>query len=100
MTSIPPVDANAHTEIDIEDSCNCCWGRRIKKKPPLIRKNGSADLFKAGSPRIVRDATEVYNLNVNVDFSSSTPKHKRSATTYPKEGYDADSTQSTQDEKK
>lgn len=86
--SVPVATGNlkAHTEIEVEDSCNCCWGRKIKKQPsveiaypkaPLHRSHGRSDIFSAStpklltSPRLVKDANEVFNFNVNVTIEES-----------------------------
>lgn len=68
---IPPINANVHTELDMQDSCNCCWGRKVKKKKPkLERRDAAADLFVKEITVPVRDANEVYNLNVNVNVDT------------------------------
>ncbi len=89
MSGVPPISANPHTEIEIEDSCNCCWGRRVKKKPShLKRRDASADLFADQLEHPIRDANEVYNLNISVHVDtpkeSHDRKHTRAPTTYPK----------------
>ncbi len=97
MTSIPPINARADTEIDIQDSCNCCWGRKIKKKPTLSRSNAKLDLFADQLEKPVRDANEVYNLHVTVNVES--PNHSRRSSHGHRNShdsaYDAASTQST-----
>jgi len=75
-TPIPPINANAQTEIDIQDSCNCCWGRKVKKKPKLPRQDAAADLFVKEITVPVRDANETYNLNVNVNVDTHKIRRK------------------------
>jgi hypothetical protein len=73
--TIPPLTLTPTTEIEIEDSCNCCMPRR-PKKPALVRQDA------------VRDVQEVYNLTMtttNIHNESPRRRHIRSATTYPKE---------------
>lgn len=104
---IPPINVNPNTNIDMQDSCNCCWGRKVKPKPPLNRSNARADVFTISSPKMPKDANEVYDLHVSVNYHSKrdsnedTPKHVRNITRYPQnipDGYEADSTQSTKEE--
>jgi hypothetical protein len=90
---IPPITANPNTNIDIEDSCNCCWGRKVSKKPAFNRSNASLYLFAKELENPPRDANEVYNLKVTVNVE--TPNNSRRAM---HESYDADSTQSTKEE--
>lgn len=77
---IPPITVTPHTEIELEDSCNCCWGRR-QTKPPLKRSDAEADLFaeQLADPSAipVRDAHEVYNLNVNVTVQENAHHSRR-----------------------
>lgn len=46
MSMIPPVNANAHSSVEIDDSCNdccsCCWPRRVKKDPRRPQVNQSS----------------------------------------------------------
>lgn len=106
MTARPVTgDLEAQTHVEVVDSCNCCWGRKIKHKPAYNRSNAKMDLFAAGSPKLVRDANSVYNLGDIVPSDSphegSEKKHIRQQTKYPHDSsYDAGSTQSTQSDHK
>lgn len=77
--ALPPITVTPHTEIDVEDSCNCCWGRRQPDpRPPLERSYNQ----KNPPPELVRDSHDVYNFDVVIE----SPKgHRREPTTYPKE---------------
>ena len=62
MTPLPLV--SAQTAIDIERSCNCCWGKPRKQKKEI--KDLISEMQKP------RDSQEVYNFTVNIQ-----PKEKQ-----------------------
>lgn len=72
MAALPPI--NARSDIEIEDSCNCCWGPRKKKERKLTpaEKAFADKISHADEPK---DSSDVYNFNIHVDVS--TPKEKR-----------------------
>ncbi len=108
--SLPPITANPETTIEIEDSCNCCFPMKARKKKPKHAPLERQDAINDLADRLthpVRDANEIYNLKDSSQGYQS--QHIRQITTYPKgakymhstsnlhksDGYDADSTEST-----
>lgn len=67
--SLPPLSANAETQIELNDSCNCCWGKKKKKKEKDTTREKTQD-FVNQLMNPSRDANEVYNLHMSVDISS------------------------------
>jgi hypothetical protein len=77
MAAIPPLTLTPTTEIEIEDSCNCCIPKR-QSKPKLALQDA------------VRDVQEVYNLTMHTThITNESPHHHRQHTTYPKEKDDS-----------
>lgn len=100
MSAVPPVTSSTHTKYDQDDIATCCcFGRKIKKqepKPaPLTRGFASRQLDLP-----VRDASQIFALDTIVYPDGTERKHTRQVTQYPRDGIDADSTQSTVEEKK
>lgn len=72
---IPPLNVSPNTDINMNDSCNCCWGRKpkkIKEKPQLQRQDAFSqsvvDIAQLTKNLGTRDADEVYDLHMSVNI--------------------------------
>ena len=83
MAAIPPLTITPTTEIEIEDSCNCCWGRPVKKKTPAKISRSYSETMAAKFEQPVRDSHDIYNFDVVV---VQTPeKHRKDSGSHHKE---------------
>jgi len=85
MSGLVPVNANAHSSVDIEDSCNdccsCCWPRRIKSDPRRPQRNQTTlDLNQttlkvksASQPTLTQSAEDEWEITIDGRKISADP---------------------------
>lgn len=79
MSGLVPVNANAHSSVEIDDSCNdccsCCWPRRIRPDPRKPEKALSAPaldisatsikVHSASQPVITKSAEDEWEVTID-----------------------------------
>lgn len=77
---MPPVNADARSSVEIDDSCNCCTGfrRRPAAQPRKIQSllDGSASTIKvrsASQPVVSQTAEDEWEISLNAHKITSEP---------------------------
>lgn len=77
MSGLVPVNANAHSSVEIDDSCNdccsCCWPRRIRqdtRRPSRNQNMSTVDLTNlkiksASAPVLTQSATDEWEIMID-----------------------------------
>lgn len=75
--SIPPLarDVQVHgvRDVELNDSCNCCFGRRAKKVKPKDVESNEEFIRQIQYPSRVRDIDDVLRLKIEVDVPHVSP---------------------------
>lgn len=96
MSMMPPLNADARSSVEIEDSCNCCVGlrrrprhdhRRPTREPSVIEVTPTALKVKSASqPVLTQTAVDEWEIMIDGRKISSEPALSASSMNIPTPG--------------